>query len=237
MIHFSHILLTALAAIALVPTMSTAIPPFFTSLNTQQTPPTTFPYTLSVAPKTDLWVKPLSFAPQPPNSPAATIAANQPSFVQSIPLKHFRSATTTVSFVPKVLYDQAGVVFLFPEQNGKRTKWIKAGLEYYEGSAKRGVVVTPGGGVSSDWSISPHPSSGGERVQAKVELIREDALTTSSLFIKINGETVREVTWVFGDGQNGNQEVLVGFYGARPGENGSNGPLEIKVDEWILVSE
>jgi hypothetical protein len=103
-----------LSQLYLLLTMSTTISPSLIALNTQQAPPTSFPYTLFIPPNTDLWVKPIPFAS---SSPAAkpTFAANQPSFVQAIPLKTFRSATATVSFVPNVLYDQAGVVFLFPE--------------------------------------------------------------------------------------------------------------------------
>jgi hypothetical protein len=66
-----------------------------------------------------------------------------------------------------------------------------------------------------------------------VELVRAGA-STPSLVIKIDRETVREVTWIFGDAQDGDEEVLVGFFGARDAENGDYEGLEVRVDEWKL---
>jgi uncharacterized protein len=184
-------------------------------LNTTQPPPTaaSFPFTLHVPPSTDLWLKPPSF--NAPTSPPI-ISHNQPSFVQSTTLASFIRAKAVVSFVPTLLYDQGGLVLIYPEDD---RKWVKAGLEYTNGTTERSVVVTSTG-KGADWSVQPHDIQGDAegRVKATVEFEREGAGVQEgqlggSLFVKVNGETV-ECTWVFTVGETG--PFQVGFYGARP---------------------
>lgn len=66
------------------------------------------------------------------------------------------------------LFDQAGVfVRASPE------RWVKAGVEFADGSPQLGAVVTDG---RSDWSLAPVPGWAGSRVLLRVS--REgDALT------------------------------------------------------------
>jgi regulation of enolase protein 1 (concanavalin A-like superfamily) len=220
------------------------------ALNTTQSAPTSFPCTLHVPPKTDLWVRSPPFDDSPDAPPTTNlIADNQPSFVQAVRLGNFIRASVKVSFKPGVAYDQAGLVLLYKVgNNGRRTKWIKAGLEYYEGEAKRAVVVTPGNSFASDWSLGEHPkrspksdSEGTERerghVKAKVELARGTGSKRAKIIVRIDGEVVREVAWVFGEGQDKDEEVLVGFYAVRPGEDGEEKALEVEFDEWEMETK
>jgi regulation of enolase protein 1 (concanavalin A-like superfamily) len=115
------------------------------------------------------------------------------------------------------------------------SKWVKAGLEYTDGKMKRSVVIA-GTGIGADWSVSPHPTLGAEegRVRATVEFEREGAGEPGgelggSLFVKIDGEIVRECTWVFTVGEEG--PLQVGFYGARPAKS-NIGDLEVRVDKF-----
>jgi regulation of enolase protein 1 (concanavalin A-like superfamily) len=198
-------------------------------LNTTKPPPTaiSFPFTLHVSPSTDLWLKPPSLAT--PASPPI-IAHNQPSFVQNTTHASFLRAKAVVSFVPTHLYDQGGLVLLYPKDD---RKWVKAGLEYTNGKTERSVVIA-GTGRGADWSISPHLTQGDAegRVKATVEFEREGAGEKGgelggSLFVKVNGEIVRECTWVFAVGETG--PLQVGFYGARPAK-GDIGDLEVRVE-------
>jgi uncharacterized protein len=57
------------------------------------------------------------------------------------------------------LFDQAGVLVRVDEQN-----WIKAGIEFSDGSLQASAVVTRG---VSDWSISPVPDWAGREVTVR----------------------------------------------------------------------
>lgn len=156
-------------------------------------------------------------------------------FYTAVPLASFVRASVLVSFLPGILYDQAGLALLFPRDT---SKWIKGGLEYVDGETKRGVVVTTGHGKGADWSISP-PVAGATdptgRVHTVVEFEREEEGTGTSLFIKIGGEVVREVTWVFTAPSDPKEELWIGFYGARPAKPDVAGEFTILVEKWNLV--
>lgn len=200
--------------------------------NTSQSPPTSFPFLFSVAAETDLWLKPAAIDGSPSSLPL--IARNQPTFYAITSLSSFIRATTTISFLPEVLYDQAGLVLLFPSD---QSRWIKGGLEYVDGIAKRSVVVTTGKGHGADWSVSPPVSSTSDnigRVRTVVEFEREEDGTGTSLFVKIDGEVVREITWVFAAPQD-DEEIWIGFYGARPAKVDVAGSLEVQVEGWNVA--
>ena len=90
--------------------MTTIIPlSNFTFLNyATPTPllPTSLPFTLSTEPVTDLWRK-------PPN----LIASNQPTLYTPLHLSTFVSATASFRADWKTLYDQAGLILLFPHSS------------------------------------------------------------------------------------------------------------------------
>ncbi|KAG6819403.1 hypothetical protein H0H93_012133 [Arthromyces matolae] len=200
--------------------------------NTTQGFPTSFPFLLSIEPDTDLWLKPVPLGAPPGAHPH--IANNQPTFYAPVSLGSFIRASVTISFVPEVLYDQAGLVLLFPSDS---SKWIKGGLEYVDGQAKRSVVVTTGQGRSADWSVSP-PVSGAVvedgRVRTVVEFEREEAGTGVSLLVRIGGEVVREITWVFSSSANPQEDMMVGFYGARPAKKDAAGTFEVRIENWSI---
>lgn len=200
--------------------------------NTSQVAPTSFPFILSTPPNTDLWLKPAPLNGPPTSLP--NIATSQPTFYTPIRLATLIRASVTVSFDAVQLYDQAGAILLYPADS---TKWIKAGLEYVDEQAKRSVVVASGGGHGADWSVSPPLAAdvGKNIVRSTIVFEREEEGKGTSLFIKIGGELVREVTWVFAAGKKsaGEEEIWIGFYGARPAE-GDVGDLKVHVEAWEL---
>ncbi|KAH0581553.1 hypothetical protein H2248_011263 [Termitomyces sp. 'cryptogamus'] len=208
--------------------------------NTSQAPPSSFPFPFLIPPNTDLWLKPPPLD-GPPSLPL--ISKTQPTFYVALSLSSFIRATTTVSFVPEFLYDQAGLVVLFPNDESK-SKWIKGGLEYTDGIAMRSVVVATGQDRGADWSVSLPVEGTSEsdttgRVRTDVEFEREEEGTGSSLFVRIGGQVVREITWVFGASQDPDpdpeEEIWVGFYGARPAKPDVAGGFEVLVEEWEIV--
>lgn len=56
-------------------------------------------------------------------------------------------------------FDQAGVMLRFDEET-----WIKAGLEFADGTVQLGAVVTAG---RSDWSVRPVPTWAGRTVSVR----------------------------------------------------------------------
>lgn len=65
-------------------------------------------------------------------------------------------------------FDQAGLFIRASE-----SRWIKAGVEFADGAAQLGAVVTDG---MSDWSLAPVPSWVGERILVRVSR-DSDAIT------------------------------------------------------------
>lgn len=131
-----------------------------------------------------------------------------------------------------------GLVLLFPSD---RDKWIKAGLEIVDGQVKRSTVVATGGGKGADWSVSSAvpPAEPAGVVRAVVEFKREEEGKGTSLLVEVGGEVVREVTWVFAAGEKGGQrdgeeDIWVGFYGARPAP-AETGDFLVVVEEWALT--
>jgi regulation of enolase protein 1 (concanavalin A-like superfamily) len=96
--------------------------------NTAQQPVKSFPFTLTIPPRTDLWRKPPS-----------TFSATQPTFYTPLPLSALASATVKIALTPELLYDQAGIVLLWPQ---RPERWIKAGVEFVGGALKQSVVAT-----------------------------------------------------------------------------------------------
>lgn len=198
--------------------------------NTVQAAPTSFPFNFTIAPNTDLWLKPVPISA--PSSAQPLISTSQPTFYSAVHLESFLRASVNVSFLPEQLYDQAGLAILFPKDSNK---WIKAGLEYVDEQPKRSVVVATGKGKGADWSVSPPvvgSTDANGRVRTTVEFEREEEGTGTSLFIKIGGEVVREVTWAFAAPADPKEELWVGFYGARPAKD--VGSFPVLVEEWNL---
>ncbi|KAG5634735.1 hypothetical protein DXG03_005701, partial [Asterophora parasitica] len=147
--------------------------PRLRALHTSQKAPTSFPFAFTIAPDTDLWLKPAPINGPPTSKPLITI--NQPTFYTYVPLSKFVRASVTVSFLPEILYDQAGLALLFPRDP---SKWIKGGLEWVDNQAKRSVVATTGHSKGADWSVSPPVAGASDaaagRVRTVVEFEREE---------------------------------------------------------------
>ena len=105
----------------------------------------------------------------------------------------------------------------------KGARWIKAGIEFFEGAPQLGVVAADN---VSDWSLSPLGGSGGS--SATIEIA---AVAGGAWVYVLEGErgatkrrTLREVKWAGLDGEEKEKEVLIGIYGAKPTpDNGEEG--------------
>ena len=126
------------------------------------------------------------------------------------------------------LYDQGGLVFILPKPGSdiKESKWIKTGIEFYQGSAYVSTVVKD---RSADWSLAQTNIKNGKEVTLLVERHEKD----DTLWIyAVDGENkapLREVTWILSE--DGDSEVWVGVYAARPMPGGD---LEVKFEAFEL---
>ncbi|KAH8924568.1 hypothetical protein BT69DRAFT_1261247 [Atractiella rhizophila] len=160
--------------------------------------------------RTDLWRK----AP-------STNDANVPAYVtEAFSVTNFNKARVIVEADWKRLYDQGGLVLLFPDGTDTPA-WIKTGIEVYDGRQNVSTVATPAGGeVTSDWSLVPISSS-----RATIEIERKGV----ALWVYIVGEDgkrsgVREVTWAFG---KQDAVVEVGVYCCRPSQGEGTDELTV----------
>jgi regulation of enolase protein 1 (concanavalin A-like superfamily) len=144
------------------------------------------------------------------------------------------------------LYDQGGLVLVFPkageEEVGQNNRWIKTGIEYYQGEA---MVSTVSCDLFADWSLLPLPrSSASTAPETSVTLEMEWKDTGSALWIYIvDGEKripIREVTWVLSGEIDKEADVWVGVYAATPIMEGGRiegEALEVKFENFKLVSK
>ena len=219
--------------------------------------------TLLIPPGTDIW-----------RASPAIDTFTAPYQFTTIPFSSFRRARVTVSAAWKTQYDQGGLMIVFPrarsadagagtsvktaEQEAemekvKGARWIKAGIEFFEGAPQLGVVATDN---VSDWSLSPlvglsDASTSGERGKEATTI--EIVAKPDGAWVYVSegeGEAkkraLREVKWAGLEGKGKEDEVLVGIYGAKPtpdegaGEEGKellvefNG-LEIETDQGMLA--
>lgn len=70
-------------------------------------------------------------------------------------------------------FDQAGIFV-----RASATHWIKAGVEYADGAAQVGAVVTD---IMSDWSLSPVPTWTGRRVIVRVSRVGNAVTVRASI--------------------------------------------------------
>ncbi|KAG0639086.1 hypothetical protein HOY80DRAFT_886822 [Tuber brumale] len=213
-------------------------------------PPTSLPFTLSTQPVTDLWRK-------PPN----LIASNQPTLYTPLRLSTFVSATASFRAEWKTLYDQAGLVLIFPPSSPPSKTfsteeplrlelpdhhppaWIKSGIEFVNGIPNRGTVSAPFDSWA-DWSLVPSFDAG-----LSVAFEREGAvdgggqLGSSLQIFLVEGKRktmVREVTWVFEEELvKCDPVVWVGVYLAKPTRDGDGegqaGRLEVEFERAEVV--
>lgn len=151
-----------------------------------------------------------------------------PAIITKIKASTFKSISATVSASWNVLYDQGGILIVFPGGNIKEPKeaksWIKAGIENFKGGPKLGVVGTY---AFSDWSLSPLPSN------TNSTTIRYER-SGSSLWVYATNDgadsVLREVTWAFLEDRASDAEVWVGVYCANPTGDKDNAPEGLEVE-------
>lgn len=151
-------------------------------------------------PKTDIW------RPSPTED-----VFNAPFMYTSIKSSDFKSLSATVSADWKTLYDQGGLLLVWPAAEQKHSKWVKIGIEYFTGKPLLGVV---GCDRFADWSVCPLPIA--TATHATVEAVRVN--TTLWVYLVFNGERrpLREIKWAFIEEREEDAEMWVGTYAAKP---------------------
>lgn len=142
-------------------------------------------FVLDAAPGTDLWRKP---------SKTPVESDNAPRLITNIPASSFKSAQVTVEADWTRLYDQGGIILVFPP-NGDlgKSAWIKTGIELYNNKANLSTVATPALGTS-DWSVMPV-----EHAMVTLLVEREADHGPSLWVYRVLGDEkipLREITWV-----------------------------------------
>ncbi|KAI5360977.1 hypothetical protein Slin14017_G091520 [Septoria linicola] len=222
----------------------------WTSINGATVPkedPTAESFTITAPPKTDIWRRSES-----------DDVFNAPTIYQSIPASQFKSISVTVYAPWHTQYDQGGLIVAFPSSSTPRphdakdkkkaedeepenpvrpSKWIKAGIEFFELSAVLGIVGTD---RFSDWSLAPMSQEYHQKARFKIEK-KENTLW---IYAAQEGEEkmkpMREIKWAFMEGRD-EEDVWVGVYAAKPtadeGEDEEKGievsfsDLQIEIEE------
>ncbi|QIW95071.1 hypothetical protein AMS68_000589 [Peltaster fructicola] len=157
-----------------------------------------------------------------------------PAIITKIKASSFQSIEVTVSARWKTLYDQGGILLVFPGgldiKPGDSRSWIKAGIENEQGTAKLGVVGTH---KFSDWSLSPTLDDSGKTT---IKFVRKG--TVLWVYTVHDGKDIglREVTWAFLEGRGDDAEIWVGVYAAKPTPDSDNadGKLVVNFEDLKL---
>jgi regulation of enolase protein 1 (concanavalin A-like superfamily) len=178
------------------------------------------PFTVSAKPNTDIWKKAPSTdvfnAPYKPHS--------------SGPLSSFSSTTISFTAPYATKFDQAGLLLLLTSPDQPR-RWIKAGIEHFNGQPRASVVCCD---RFADWSVADLPpahfpdtdavASGSQSVTVRVE--REESPNGAALWIYllVGGDAaastkipLREIGWVYNEPEKWELEVSAAV--ARPGKD------------------
>ncbi|TVY78583.1 Uncharacterized protein LSUE1_G004626 [Lachnellula suecica] len=167
-------------------------------------------FNLHAVSPTDIWRK-----------PPALDNFNAPIIYRSLPISSFSSARVTASGPWKTLYDQGGLFLTLPPKKGSTQKrWVKSGIELYEGRPMMSVVAAD---EWADWSLLPLSKGDEEKGSMTVEFERdreEDGSWGTVLRVRLVGDDgtkmpIREVTWAFWDVDE-SEEIWIGMYAAKP---------------------
>lgn len=193
---------------------------------------TTQAFTLSTPLGTDIWRK-------PPHIDVFT-APVYPSPLPKYDLRLFQRVRTTVSLPPSSTlrhFDNAGLILHFTNsRQGTQDKWIKAGIEFFEGKSYTSLAACDSW---SDWSVVPLPVDGDEsRPKVAVEAERKGKSLWLYQIVK-NGAAkerrpLRELNWVFAEEEQG-WEVGVGGYVTREMEGEGENDLEAEFEDGVVV--
>ncbi|KAK0660451.1 hypothetical protein QBC41DRAFT_383738 [Cercophora samala] len=189
------------------------------------------PFTISAPPSTDIWRKPPSkdiF-----NAPSFTPTTLTPS----APLPTYLSSSVTFRLPYHHQYDQAGLLLTFSSPSSPQTKWIKAGIEYYNSSPRLSVVSCDNW---ADWSVgplTPDPDASA-RPWTTISIEKEGDHNGVSLWVYqvLSDGTkvpVREICWVYGLTDLNSWTVKVEAMAARPAK-GDLGELVAEVKEMSI---
>ncbi|KAK4228606.1 hypothetical protein QBC38DRAFT_151620 [Podospora fimiseda] len=189
-------------------------------------------FTLSASPDTDIWRK-------PPSKDIFNAPHTQPL---TNPLTSFLSATVTVpSNAYTHQYDQSGLLLTFSRSSSPSSgpsgsspeKWIKAGIELYNGTPRFSVVSCD---RWADWSVTPLLPDPSNPDWTTLSIVKEGDEHGISLWVYqvLDGwrrkEPIREICWVFGDSINGGEgwEISVSAMAARPAKGEEKGELKVE---------
>ncbi|KAK1964448.1 hypothetical protein LY78DRAFT_582468, partial [Colletotrichum sublineola] len=181
-------------------------------------------FTLSAPPDTDVWKKPPSHNVY--NAPTKAVTTKS--------LSQFKSAKITFSADWSEQYDQAGLILTFDSLSGRERRWIKTGLEYYNGTPQLSTVSCH---TWADWSIVPLAAFGDtESVTVLVENAQDNlGLSLWIYYVKLDGtkEPLREVCWVYGDDDASGKDwkLTVGALAARPAKDAKSN-LEVQFKDF-----
>ena len=167
----------------------------------------------------------------------------------------------TVSFTWTTIYDQGGLILVFPNKDNpnpdasnageksKHPQWVKAGIEINDGRPWASVVARENW---ADWSLSippagvtdAQPNNEGVTGKGSVKAVIEFERHEGALYVFVNGpdgkekgrSMIREPQWVFLD-ERDDTEALVGVYCCTPDpKDERNGtPLEVTFEDFELV--
>jgi regulation of enolase protein 1 (concanavalin A-like superfamily) len=177
------------------------------------------PFQLECSSGTDLWEKPPSVH-----------SANAPCLLKPTTKGSFISAKVTASANWAQQYDQGGLVMIIDDGSGDK-KWVKTGIEFFNGKPLVGTVATY---KWSDWSLTPVISSDSASATIEMESNEDGSFWVYLLDDSGNKSPIREVTW-WGDIEEGTS-VSVGVYLARVQKETTNllvsfRGLEVKTKE------
>ncbi|OQO07923.1 hypothetical protein B0A48_06715 [Cryoendolithus antarcticus] len=178
------------------------------------------PFTLTTAPKTDIWRHP------------TLKSFNAPAVGRRVPFKHFTSIKTTVSGPWRTQFDQGGLFLVFlpsPSSEPSKSQWVKAGIEFFNGEAKLGVVGTD---KYSDWSLCPMFEKG---QSATFEAVKDGETLWVYAVVGGKREALREVKWAEMEREG---EIWVGVYAAKPTaeEGDAEKGLEVRFEGVEVVT-
>ncbi|MCJ1285174.1 hypothetical protein MMC26_004512 [Xylographa opegraphella] len=133
-----------------------------------------------------------------------------------MPLSSFHHAQVSICAEWKTLFDQGGLCIILPQNDGK-SKWIKTGIEFYNGAPNVSTVACD---RWADWSLTPLPDGDQKGVTIGMERELLDGKASSVLVVYIvEGNVkrnVREITWVFEDTGENERECWVGVLVGKP---------------------
>ncbi|KAJ6445291.1 hypothetical protein O9K51_00050 [Purpureocillium lavendulum] len=234
----------------------------FTRISDLQRPPPTMktPFAIAANPDTDVWKKPPSHDVF--NAPYITHSRGH--------TKSFASASLTFTCPYGTQFDQAGFLLVFhppsshlpfpanhiksPTDTPAHRRWIKAGVELFDGAPRLSTVCCDNW---ADWSVAslpPSSSSGGGGGSADDEAVAGVLSGARPVTILIERETshngnclwvyhvdaatgrrtpMREINWPFGEPAEPGWELEVAAAVARPAKDTSE-KLEATFTDFVV---